>query len=131
MPLARQAMHEHGEIVHAAVWPSVKEAHLLASRAYAFEGRCFVVAAGSILDRSHLPSGFELLDDMPGDGPWMTGGSVVIGPDAQVLAGPLENEEGLVIAEIDPGRVAEEKMTLDVCGHYARPDVFDFSVKHR
>ena len=47
----------------------------------------------------------------------------------QILAGPLVNEEGLVIAEIDPGRVAEEKMTLDVCGHYARPDVFNHNIE--
>jgi predicted amidohydrolase len=128
MPLTRQAMHAQEEILHAAVWPSVKETHLIASRAYAFEGRCFVIAAGSILKREHLPKGYAVLDAMPGDGPWMTGGSAIIGPDAQILAGPVENEESLVIAEIDPGRVAEEKMTLDVCGHYSRPDVFNFSI---
>jgi predicted amidohydrolase len=131
MPLTRQAMHEHGEVVHAAVWPSVKETHLIASRSYAFEGRCFVVAVGSVLTREHLPEGFTILDAMPGEGPWMTGGSAIIGPDAQILAGPLEKEEGLVVAEIDPGRVAEEKMTLDVCGHYSRPDVFNFSVNRK
>ncbi len=131
MPLTRQAMHEQEEIVHAAVWPSVKETHLIASRAYAFEGRCFVIAAGSILQRENLPQGFEVLDAMPGEGPWMTGGSAIIGPDAHILAGPLENQEGLVIAEIDPGRVTEEKMTLDVCGHYARPDVFNFSINRK
>ena len=131
MPLARQAMHEHGEIVHAAVWPSVKETHLIASRSYAFEGRCFVVAAGSILKREHLPEGFAILDAMPGSGPWMTGGSAIIGPDAQILAGPLENEEGLVVADIDQGRIAEELLTLDVCGHYSRPDVFNFSINRK
>lgn len=131
MPLTRQAMHEQGEIVHAAVWPSVKESHLIASRSYAFEGRSFVIAAGSILQREHLPKGYAILDAMPGEGPWMTGGSTIIGPDAQILAGPLEKEEGLVVAEIDPGRVAEEKMTLDVCGHYSRPDVFNFSVNRK
>ncbi len=129
MPLARQALHQKNEIVHAAVWPSVKETHLLASRSYAFEGRCFVIAAGSILRREHLPQGFPLLDEMPGDGPWMTGGSAIISPDASFVAGPADDQEQLVVGTIDPGRIAEEKLTLDVCGHYARPDVFTFEVK--
>jgi nitrilase len=129
MPLARQAMHEKDEIVHAAVWPTVGEVHQLASRAYAFEGRCYVIAAGSVLRRADLPEGFELLDELPGDGPWMSGGSVIIGPDAAILAGPAGDDDELVTAMIDPGRIPEEKMTLDVCGHYSRPDVFQFEVK--
>ena len=129
MPLARQAMHENDEIVHAAVWPTVGEVHQLASRSYAFEGRCYVIAAGSVLRRSDLPEGFELLDELPGDGPWMQGGSVIIGPDASILAGPADDNDELVVAEIDPARIPEEKMTLDVCGHYSRPDVFHFEVK--
>jgi nitrilase len=129
MPLARQAMHETGEIAHAAVWPTVGETHLLASRAYAFEGRCYVIAAGSVLRRENLPTGFKLLDEMPGEGPWMMGGSSIIAPDASILAGPAGDREELVSAVIDPGRIPEEKMTLDVCGHYARPDVFRFEVR--
>jgi len=128
MPLARQAMHDKHELLHAAVWPAVKELHQLASRSYAFEGRCFVIAAGSILDRSHLPDDLSLLNEMPGDGPWLTGGSMIIGPDAKILAGPVDNKETLVIAEIDPGDSARESMTLDVSGHYSRPDIFRLAV---
>jgi predicted amidohydrolase len=128
MPLARQAMHDKHELLHAAVWPAVKELHQLASRSYAFEGRCFVIAAGSILDRSHLPGDLSLLNEMPGESPWLTGGSMIIGPDAKILAGPVDNKEMLVIAEIDPGESVRESMTLDVSGHYSRPDVFRFAV---
>lgn len=128
MPLARQAMHNQHELIHAAVWPSVVDVHMLASRTYAFEGRCFVIAAGSVLRREHLPSGFELLDAMPGDGILMFGGSAVIGPNARVLAGPVKNEEELVVAEIDPQLAVQESMTLDVSGHYSRPDVFTLIV---
>ena len=128
MPLTRQAMHNQTELIHAAVWPSMNEVHMLASRSYAFEGRCFVVATGSVLRREHLPKGLELLDDMPGDGPWMMGGSAVIGPNAEIVAGPAGEEETLVVAEIDPQLAAQESMTLDVSGHYSRPDVFTFTV---
>ena len=128
MPLARQAMHDKRELLHAAVWPAVRETHLLASRAYAFEGRCFVIAAGSILRRQDLPRGFALLDEMPGDGPFQSGGSAIIAPNAEIIAGPIENEEKLLIAKIDPGLATQEQMTLDVSGHYSRPDVFTFRV---
>jgi len=49
MPLARQALHDSGEEIHVAGWPGVHEMHQVASRGYAFEGRCFVLAVGSIL----------------------------------------------------------------------------------
>lgn len=128
MPLARQAMHDQREIIHAALWPTVKEILLVASRSYAFEGRCFVVAAGSVLRREHLPAGLVLLDELEGDGPWLQGGSAIIGPDGEIISGPAREEETLLIAEIDPGRIIEERMTLDVSGHYARPDVFTLQV---
>lgn len=131
MPLARQVMHEKGEIIHAAVWPSVDDNHLLASRAYAFEGRCFVVAVGSVLRRDNMPTGLEILDQILGDGPFLTGGSVIIGPDATIKAGPAGDKETLLIAEIDPGQIAEAALTLDVCGHYARPDVFTLVVNEQ
>lgn len=124
MPLARQAMHDKDELIHAAVWPSVGEAHLLASRNYAFEGRCFVIAVGSIIRKEDMPPGFELLDEMPGEKYFQNGGSVIIGPSAEILAGPVVNDEILLIAEIDPGIAIQGKFTLDVSGHYSRPDVF-------
>ena len=48
MPLARQALHLSGEDIHVAVWPTVNEQHQLASRHYALESRCFVLAAGTL-----------------------------------------------------------------------------------
>ena len=129
MPLARQAMHEQQETIHAAVWPWVKELNLLASRSYAFEGRCFVVAAGAVLRKEHLPQDLELLNALPQTGAWLHGGSAIIGPDANLLAGPATEEELLLLADCERNRITEEKMTLDVAGHYARPDVFHFGVK--
>lgn len=53
MPLARQALHEAGEDIHVAVWPTVKDMHQVSSRHYAFEGRCYVLAAGRSFERQH------------------------------------------------------------------------------
>src|SRR5215211_7804296 len=60
MPLARHAMHVAGEQVHAALWPAVEEIHQVASRHYAFEARCFVVAVGSVLRRDQVPADLEI-----------------------------------------------------------------------
>ena len=71
MPLARQAMHDQRELVHVAQWPTVKDMLLIASRSYAFEGRCYVIACGTVLGREHVPDDLDLLNDLEGDGPWM------------------------------------------------------------
>lgn len=126
MPLARQALHEDGEDIHVALWPGVHEVHLMASRHYAFEGRCFVLAAGLLMPESDLPP--ELGEPRRGPhsdgGLAIRGGSAIIGPDGQVLAGPVFDREELVIADLDLARRDGERMTLDVAGHYHRPDVF-------
>ncbi len=129
MPLARQALHEAGEAIHVAAWPWVHDLHQVASRHYAFEGRCFVLAAGALLPVADLPP--ELTPDpaRAGDGAWaLRGGSAIIGPDGRYLAEPVYDREALVTAVLDPGRRLEEQMTLDVTGHYHRPDVFRLDV---
>ncbi len=126
MPLARQALHDSGEDIHVAVWPTVKEMNIIACRQYAFEGRCFVLAAGSLMRASALPDGLEAHPDLVADDQALVlrGGSAIIGPDGAILAGPVHDEPVILVASIDLGRVREEKMNLDVAGHYSRPDVF-------
>jgi nitrilase len=133
MPLARQAMHEAGEDVHVALWPTAHEQLQLASRAYAFEGRCFVLAAGSLLRASALPPELEPHPDRVGAGdPWvMRGGSAIIGPDGRYVVEPVYDEPRTLVADLDLGRLAGERMALDVAGHYARPDVLRLDVVRR
>lgn len=128
MPMARQAMHNSGEQIHVAVYPTVHEMHQVASRHYAFEGRCFVLAVGSILKVSDLPRQF--LSKTITDGPLLLrGGSCVIAPDGSFVVKPVFDLETTITAEIDLSKIAGEKMTLDVSGHYQRPDIFDFNIK--
>jgi nitrilase len=128
MPLARQALHESGEDVHVAVWPTAHEMHQVASRQYAFEGRCHVLAAGSLMRASALPPELEPHPErVTGPDQWvLRGGSAIIGPDGAYLAGPVLDEPRVLTAELDPGRAREESMTLDVTGHYHRPELFEF-----
>ena len=128
MPLARQTLHESGEDVHVAVWPTVHDLHQVASRQYAFEGRCFVLASGALMRASSLPSELEPHPErVSGPDQWvLRGGSAIIGPDGKYIVEPLYDEPRIVIAELDLRRASEESMTLDVTGHYHRPELFDF-----
>jgi nitrilase len=131
MPLTRQVMHVSREDIHVAAWPWVKEINLVASRHYAFEGRCFVVACGGILRAKDLPRELEPLESLRSnpDAFVLRGGSAIIGPNGKILAGPILDEETILIAEIDFSAITRESLTLDVTGHYARPDLFDLRLK--
>lgn len=133
MPLARQVLHEGGEDIHAALWPAALESHQLASRHYAFEGRCFVLVAGALMRASSLPPELEPHPERVGSSEqWvLRGGSAIIGPDGRYVREPVYDEAAIVTAELDLGRVREEAMTLDVTGHYHRPDVFNLQVQRR
>ncbi len=131
MPLARQALHESGEDVHAALWPTVHEMHQVASRQYAFEGRCYVLAAGSLLRASSLPPELEPHPDRVTSAEQfvLRGGSAIVGPDGRYVVEPVYDEARLLIADLDLARVREERMTLDVTGHYSRPDALSLTVR--
>ncbi len=128
MPLMRQHMHSLGEQVHVAVWPTVHEMHQVASRHYAFEGRCFVLTAGQILRAAELPAGLTQLPGLTPENLLLRGGSAIIAPDGRYLAGPVFDEETILHATLDLREIDQEVMTLDVSGHYSRPDVFTLKV---
>jgi predicted amidohydrolase len=133
MPLARQAMHDQAEQIHVAVWPTVHDAHQLASRHYAFEGRCFVLAAGQIQRAEDLPPELDRLPELEDDPSAFVqrGGSAIYSPRGDLLAGPVFEEETVLVADLDLDQIERETMNLDVTGHYYRPDVFDFDVNRR
>jgi len=141
LPLARAAMHARGETVHVAQWPSVNELHQLASRHYAFEGQCYVLAAGTPLTMDDVRAGLaahlsppaevmELLESMivPADGWLQSGGSAVIRPDGDYLLPPVYRQSAIVRADLDLAAIATGNLLMDSHGHYSRPDVFRLTV---
>jgi nitrilase len=131
MPLARQVLHQSGEDIHIAAWPQVKEMNLIASRHYAFEGRCFVIACGAVMRASELPAELEPIESLKQrpDSFVLNGGSAIIAPDGSILGGPVFEEEVILTADLDLSRIAEESLALDVSGHYTRPDIFELKLK--
>ena len=123
MPLVKYALFSKGEQVHAAVWPS--QAYLrpvieVATRQYAFEGRTFVISACGYLTKDQVPEDFPLREETLWDA---DGGSAIISPLGQHLAGPVYDREEIVCAEIDLGLILRAKVYVDSVGHSARPDV--------
>jgi len=144
MPLARAAMHAQRETIHVAQWPGVKDLHLLASRHYAFEGQCFVAVAGAVLTRGEMLAGFDslglgahpartVLEAIPGtdDTVLLRGGSAIVAPDTSYVAGPAPAAATTLYADLDLGSITRGHLTLDVDGHYARPDLFQLTVNDR
>ncbi len=130
MPLARHAMHTSGEQIHVALWPTVHDIHQLASRHYALEARCFVIAAGAIMKVADLPPEFTRPAPLKSDGELLLrGGSAIIAPDGSYVAGPVFDEETILVADLDLSMIDREKLTLDVSGHYHRPDIFELITK--
>jgi nitrilase len=124
MPLARYHQYAQGTQVHAAPTADDGPSWQALMRAIAAEGRVYVISVCQPFDRSRFPDEPLLSGFGPEDTVLSKGNSLIVAPGGEVLAGPLEGEEGILTAEIDLGRVVEEKHSLDVAGHYSRPDVF-------
>ncbi|MEZ5347564.1 MAG: carbon-nitrogen hydrolase family protein [Pyrinomonadaceae bacterium] len=138
MPLARAAMHAKREAIHTAQFPTVHERHQIASRQYAFEGQCFVLASGCVMTKMDVLEGFEslntgdrevfdLLESMRNE-KLQRGGSAIISPDISYIAEPVFDNRGIVYGELDLDLVKQGNLLLDTDGHYSRPDVFRLHV---
>jgi nitrilase len=125
MPALRQAMYAKGVEIWCA--PTVDEREIWQSslRHIAYEGRMFVIGACQYLTPADLPEDYAA---QVGEEPLIRGGSVIIGPLGDVLAGPVYGEEAIVSARIDTDDIIRARYDLDVSGHYARPDVFTLTV---
>ncbi|MCG8708185.1 carbon-nitrogen hydrolase family protein [Brenneria sp. 4F2] len=129
MPLLRTAMYAKGVEIWCAPTVDERDMWLCSMRHIAHEGRCFVVSACQV-----QPSPKELGISVAGwdeNRPLIQGGSVIVGPLGDILAGPFKNESGLITAEIDTEALKRARYDFDVVGHYARPDVFELKVDER
>lgn len=110
MPLLRAHLYRQGIELYCAPTVDDRDAWIPTMRHIAHEGRCFVLSACQY---------------MPG---LIRGGSVIVNPFGELLAGPNYSGECILTATLDLGQIVEGKFDLDVAGHYARPDIFKLTV---
>jgi nitrilase len=116
MPLARMAMYQSGIEIYLAPTADSRKSWQSTMLHIALEGRCFVLACNQFVRKSDYPKHFQA--DLAHEPDIMSsGGSVIISPLGEVLAGPLWNEEGLLTAELDFAVLAKSKLDFDVVGH--------------
>ncbi len=132
MPLARMAMYSKGVGIYLAPTADARDAWQATMRHIACEGRTFVLGCNQFLTKSMYPSDLEGIEDLAGQPEILCrGGSAIISPLGEVIAGPLYDEEGILTAELDPSEITRGKLDFDVVGHYARPDVFKLTIDER
>ena len=132
MPLARMAMYSKGVEIYLAPTADSRDTWQATMRHIACEGRCFVLGCNQLIKKEMYPSDLETikeLDDQPDI--MCSGGSVIVSPFGEIIAGPLYDEEGILYAELDMSEIIKGKVDFDVVGHYARPDVFQLLVNDK
>ena len=130
MPLARYALYAQNlEILIAPTWDCGEE-WVASMRHIAREGGCWVIATGTAMQAGDVPKSFPGRERLFGDdGEWLCdGGAVVVRPFGKVAAGPLNREKTVLTCDIDPAAAPRARRSLDVTGHYARPDIFHLQV---
>lgn len=128
MPLARMAMYQKGVELYVAPTADARDSWNSTMIHIAREGRCYVIGCNQIIRKSDYPD--HLRDHLATDRPYLLsrGGSVIVSPMGDILAGPLYGEEGILTADANMEELVRSKMDFDVIGHYSRNDVFDFQV---
>ncbi len=127
MPEARMSMYKKGVEIYMAPTADARPSWSDTMKHIALEGRCFVLGCNQFFTKKDYPDEYKMLVK---DEPEIlsAGGSIIVAPSGEVLAGPLFGKEGVLTAELDLGEVSKYKMDFDVIGHYSRNDIFEFKV---
>lgn len=130
MPLARYSLYSQGIDVYIAPTYDSGEGWLGTMQHIAREGGCWVLCSGVAIEHDDIPEDFPDRERLyPADEAWINpGDSVVVAPGGDIVAGPMNRQKGMLMFDLDLDRVASARRTLDVAGHYARPDIFTLHV---
>lgn len=134
MPLARTALYTKGVEIYLAPTADARDGWQATIRHIALEGRCFVLACNQYVTKAMYPRdlGPEALTDLEQAPEEMCrGGSAILSPLGDYLAGPLYGREGILYADLDHDAIAGARFDFDPIGHYARHDIFTFAVNER
>jgi nitrilase len=128
MPLLRQAMYAKGVELYCAPTVDDRPTWTATMTHIALEGRTHVLSACQYITKDAYPDDHPFEVDLPYGSTAIRGGSVIVAPTGEVLAGPVYDEETILYADIDPDAKTRSHLDFDVVGHYSRPDVFELTV---
>jgi nitrilase len=131
LPLMRAAMYAKGIEIYCAPTADGRDSWIATVRHIAVEGRCFVLAANQFNRRRDFPADYRLPNGSDPGAILSRGGSCIVDPFGDFLAGPDFQGEAILFAELDRAQIVRGKYDLDVVGHYARPDIFQLQVDER
>jgi len=133
MPLARAAMYaQRVDVYLAPTWDNA-DAWIATLRHIAKEGRTFVIGTNSCIRGADIGCDLPGRDDLyRSDDAWVSrGNTTIVGPDGEIIAGPITETEGVLYADIDVSVARRARREFDPVGHYARPDIFQLSIDAR
>jgi len=133
MPLARYALYSQGVEIYIAPTYDSGDGWIGTLQHIAREGCCWVIGCGNLMKGSDIPENFPEKETLyPDADEWVNpGDSIVIAPGGEIVAGPMHEEAGILYCDIDIAKVANARRTLDVTGHYSRPDIFTLHVNNK
>ncbi|MDW3647077.1 MAG: carbon-nitrogen hydrolase family protein [Bacteroidia bacterium] len=125
MPLARAALYEGAMDIHLAPTADSRDSWKSSMIHIALEGRCFVLSCNQFVKKEMYPERF--MEELEDESEIMCrGGSMVISPLGEILAGPLYDEAGILVADLDLDLIPKSRLDFEANGHYSRPDIFYF-----
>jgi nitrilase len=128
MPMLRMAMYSKNVALYCAPTADDRDTWIASMQHIALEGRCFVLTACQFIRKKDFPDSVRVsLGDTP-EAVLMRGGSAIVNPLGQILAGPHFGGETILTVDLDLNDIGRGKFDFDVAGHYSRPDVFQLSV---
>lgn len=129
MPLARYALYAQNIDIYVAPTWDCGDSWLATMRHIAKEAGCWVIGTSTAIEGRDVPEDFPDRDKLFQPDEWINdGGAVIVKPFGEIAAGPMNREKGILYGEIDAEAARRSRRSLDVAGHYARPDLFKFSV---
>lgn len=132
MPLARVALYEKGITLYISPNTNDNPEWQDTIKHIALEGKCYFINCDMYFTKDMYPKGLheqeqiDKLSDIV-----CRGGSCIVDPFGHYVTQPVWDKEEIIYADLDMNKVYTSKMELDVCGHYARPDVLKLIVEDK
>lgn len=132
MPMARMFMYSKGVQLYLAPTADSRDTWQSTLQHIACEGRCFVLGCNQFVTKEIYPDNLQKHPELRNQPEIMCrGGSAIVSPLGETIAGPLYDQEGILYSNIDLNEIARAKVDFDPVGHYARPDIFSLSVNEK